>query len=87
MMTSRPRAVLAAAGAAWLLVAGTAAAQCAMCAQAAENAGSTEVVTRALGLGIATLLVPTVGVMGGFGYLLWRFRGPHGKGAETGAES
>jgi hypothetical protein len=62
------------AGLLWL-VAGAASAQCAMCAEAAANAGPVQVVSRALGLGIALLLLPTLGIMSGFGYLLWRYRG------------
>ena len=51
-----------------------AAAQCALCAQSAQNAGSPETVARTFATAIAILLVPVVGMLGGAGYLLWRFR-------------
>ena len=56
-------------------VAGQAAAQCAMCRGAAENAGeSRQAASDTFAKGILILLVPTLGVMGGFAELLRRYR-------------
>ena len=51
-----------------------AAAQCALCGQAAAAAGDPETVSRTFATAILVLLVPTLAVLAGTGLLLWRFR-------------
>ena len=49
-------------------------AQCVMCSLAAENAGDPGEASRTLITGVLVLLVPTMGLLGGLSYLVWKSR-------------
>ena len=72
---TKPLGTALAAAAVWLLLTVPAAGQCAMCSAVAEGAGDPERVAKTLNTAILVMMVPTLGLLGAFGTLLWRYRG------------
>ena len=61
-------------------------AQCPMCGQAAEYAGTSPGQANAtLTVAVFVLLIPALAIVGGFAALVWRHRGAGGAGGEEAA--
>ena len=66
---------------------GDARGQCAMCSANAQAAGDPEEVSRTLAAAIGVLFLPTLGLLGGAGLLLWKYRDADGRGVGAGRSS